>query len=55
MGKDVIDCNLAEQALGMTQSVTNMLPVLKPLTAALLEAVQYAKGTGHAELRKTAH
>ena len=26
--------------LGMTQQVTNMLPVLKPLTFPLLEAVQ---------------
>ena len=30
----------AERMLGMTQQVTNMLPVLKPLTFPLLEAVQ---------------
>merc|ERR1711872_610887 len=30
----------AERMLGMTQQVTNMLPILKPLTFPLLEAVQ---------------
>ena len=39
MGKDFIPCNISEQAPGMTQSATNMLPVQRPLTAVLLEAV----------------
>ena len=32
--------------LRMTQLVTSMLPILKPLTFPLLEAVQKAMGTG---------
>ena len=32
--------------LGMTQSVTSMMPILKPLTFPLLEAVQQAKSSG---------
>ena len=38
--KPVIDRLDAERMLGMTQQVTNMLPILKPLTFPLLEAVQ---------------
>ena len=41
--KDVISSKTAERMLGMTQSVTSMLPILKPLTFPLLEAVQKAK------------
>ena len=42
---DVTECHfinrlLAEHMLGITQQVTNMLPVLKPLTFLLLEAMQ---------------
>ena len=38
--KPAIDRLDAERMLGMTQQVTNMLPILKPLTFPLLEAVQ---------------
>ena len=59
MGKDIFPCNIAEQALGMTQSATSMLPFLRPLTSVLLEAFQHAKRTGHAkvtpELRRAAY
>ena len=34
--------------LGMTQSITSMIPVLRPLTFPLLEAVQIAKKEGRA-------
>ena len=36
--------------LGMTQSVTSMIPVLRPLTFPLLEAVQIAKKNGRAPM-----
>ena len=35
-----IDPLTVEHMLGMTQQVTNILPVLKPLTFTLLEAMQ---------------
>ena len=46
MGKFTIRCKLAEHMLGMTQSVTSMIPILKLLTFPLLEAVQLAKQPG---------
>ena len=36
--------------LGMTQSITSMIPVLRPLTFPLLEAVQIAKKDGRAPM-----
>ena len=41
-----IDLQTAERMLGMIQSITSMIPFLKPLTFPLLEAVQRAKGPG---------
>ena len=39
--------------LGMTQSITSMIPFLKPLTFPLLEAVQKAKKEGYAPVDKS--
>ena len=39
--RQFIDRLSVECILGMTQQVTNMLPILKPLTFLLLEAMQY--------------
>ena len=39
--------------LGMTQSITSMIPILKPLTFPLLEAVQKAKKSGYAPVDKS--
>ena len=43
----LISTKTAERMLGMTQSVTSMLPVLKPLTFPLLEAVQRAQSADY--------
>ena len=40
----VIDELMSQHLLGMTQQVTNMLPVLKPLTFPLFKACQYTQG-----------
>ena len=52
-GKPSISCLDAERMLGMTQSVTSMIPVLRPLTFPLLEAVQTAKRDGCAPMTPT--
>ena len=48
--KPSISCQVAERLLGMTQSITSMAPVLRPLTFPLLEAVQTAKKDGYAPM-----
>ena len=53
MESDTISCKQAERMLGMTQSVTSMIPILKALTFPLLEAVQQAKGPGFTRVTST--